>query len=270
MEQVRLNHPIEIFRWSENTTQLFGVASAFYKERFGAPGHQAIDYRAEKVAPKNGYGTKILSAHTKNARCISTFVDTTLRTKGNGIQLLEELDDGRKLETLYWHLADIHIRVGEMIEPQQPIGTPSILQKAIGTMGNTGQVFPQPTQNLPWNGVHCHFAVRIYKSDGIPFITDYPGNFVDPVPFLFREGNKLPIKFTRNLFIGMSGDDIAWLQTCLALEGFAKDYQPNSFFGKRTMRDVRLLQQKYAISPSIGYVGIITRQFLMKKYSLYA
>ena len=270
MDRALLKHPLEDFKWSENTTQLFGVNSEFYKANFGAPGHQGIDYRADKLAPKNGYGTKIISAHMKSALCTQVSVDTTIRTRGNGVYLLEELDDGQKLETIYWHVADIHIRPGEIVGPQQSIGMPAPLQRAIAVMGNTGFVRPSPTPYFPWNGTHCHFAVKKYDKSGRIIRTEYPGDFIDPTPLLFREGDKLPIRFTRTLFIGSTGDEVSWLQTILKIEGFAQDYEPIAYFGVKTARDVRLLQQKYAISSSMGYVGEITRRFLMQKYSLYA
>ena len=47
------------------------------------------------------------------------------------------------------HLAAIYVKVGQVVARGQKIGT----------MGNTGRVFPVPTKSSPYNGTHLHYVV---------------------------------------------------------------------------------------------------------------
>lgn len=243
---MKLDYPIENFVWSKNVSQLFGVNKSLYNSNFGIPGHNGVDIFVQDE--KLGYGTPILATHKGTIQTIQR--DVPHRTSGNGIKLLSE---DNSFSTTYWHLADFNCNIGDKVETGQ----------VIGYMGNSGFVRPLPTQEQSHLGTHLHFGAEIYGQS-----SEY-GTYVDPVPFLFKEGDKLPIYWNRDLFITREGDDVSWLQTCLKLEGFAEDYQPISYFGAKTMRDVRKLQQKYQISPSIGYFGEQTKRALKKYSSFY-
>jgi len=254
---MKLLAPIENFVWTENISQLYGVNVALYKRQFGLDtGHNGLDII--KKDNKFGYGTKILSAHTHPAKVTKVFSDFPNKTKGTGVYLHEQLANGEILETVYWHLSDVSIRLGDIVEPHQPIGTPAILNKAVGLMGNTGFVFPKPSSQFPYRGTHLHFAVSLYKNG--------KRISLDPTPFLFNTGDRLPIKFTRTLTFGSTGDEVSWLQTCLKLIGFAEDYEPVAYFGPKTLRDVRKLQASRGWSPA-WVVGPKTREYLNSKYS---
>jgi hypothetical protein len=242
---IKLLHPIENFDWSESVSQLFGVNSNFYTKNFGIPGHNALD-----VVVKNenlGFGATIHAMHAGTVEKI--IYDVPHKTKGNGIYIL---DESKSFSTNYWHLSSFQVNIGDKITAWQPIAT----------MGNSGRVFPEPSPACPRCGTHVHVGLKVHG------INNSYGGFVDPTPYLWRKGDKLPIKFRRNLWWGSSGDDVAWLQTVLKLEELAKNYEPIGYFGPQTAMDVRALQLKYRISPAYGYVGDLTRKLLNNIYAI--
>lgn len=64
--------------------------------------------------------------------------------------------------TIYMHLKDIYVSEGQTISSGQEIGT----------MGNTGNVIPVPTNSNPYAGTHLHFSLYI----GEPFKGGYSIN----------------------------------------------------------------------------------------------
>lgn len=52
--------------------------------------------------------------------------------------------------TIYMHLKDVYVKTGQTVERGQKIGT----------MGNSGNVYPVPTSSNPYRGTHLHFSVR--------------------------------------------------------------------------------------------------------------
>lgn len=250
MDSIKLQSPIRGFVWTENVSQLFGVNKLRYSRDFGIPGHNGIDI---VVRDSNlGYGAEVLSAH--GGLVVGISYDKT-KSKGMGIILQKRLDNGIIIQTLYWHLSEVNVAFGQSVDP----GT------VIGKIGNTGYVFPEPSEQCPKCGSHLHFALSIYLN-GVSLFTDY-GAFADPLPFMFKEGEKLPIRFNSDLFFGCFGDSVSWLQTILRLEGFAEDYVPVGIFGPKTLRDVKRLQIKHGINPTFGYVGPKTRKYLNEKYA---
>mgnify|MGYP001558608343 FL=1 len=244
-----MNYPIKNFSWG-SVSQMFGVNHDLYFDNFGIPGHNGIDY-------VDLYGTPILAAHDGQVTLISR--DDPTRKNGNGIYI-QGYDRENYIDTAYWHLSEITVTAGQKVKAGD----------VIGKMGNSGFVRPLPTPDNPQAGTHLHFGVRRIKilipgvdTQIIP--TDYKG-FCDPTPFLYK-GEKLPIRFNRDLFMGLGGDDVSHLQTCLKLEGFAKDYEPIGYFGNKTRRDVSLFQTKYGINPILGYCGTKTRKLLNEKYT---
>lgn len=249
--------PIENFSWKRNISQLFGVNADTYKQFLNTdgksiPGHNGIDIFIPND-PKLGYGTKVLAAH--NGKVAGVYSDFPTKTKGNGLSLQKQLDDGSYIETIYWHLADFTVILGQDVKQGE----------VIGLMGNTGFVIPHPSKFFPYMGTHLHFGIRKYSKDRVLQLSPYAG-YIDPVPFLFNAGDKLPISFFNDLMIGKSGNPVSWLQTLLKLEGLA-DYEPTGFYGSKTMSSVRALQLKYGLTPAIGYCGYKTRRLLTDKYA---
>ena len=58
--------------------------------------------------------------------------------------------------TIYMHMKDVYVSVGQTVARGQKIGT----------MGNTGNVYPVPTSRNPYGGTHLHFSVRIGSAYG--------------------------------------------------------------------------------------------------------
>lgn len=52
--------------------------------------------------------------------------------------------------TIYMHMKNVNVTVGQTVARGQKIGT----------MGNTGNVYPIPTSRNPYGGTHLHFSVR--------------------------------------------------------------------------------------------------------------
>lgn len=252
IKEFKLQAPIAGFDWMKNLSQLFGVSHDRYFKAFNIPGHNGLDI----IVPGPydlAYGTPILAAHSGIVIAIS---NDKSRSRGSGVVLQTLLDDEVVVQTTYWHLSEVMVTWGEKINVGQPIGR----------MGNTGYVFPEATDSCKKCGTHLHFALSLFKN-GKPLFTDY-GNFVDPIPYMFNEGDKLPMKLPWDLFLGLKGDAVSGLQTLLRLEGFAQDYIPVGEFGWRTKRDVEALQRKLGITPFFGYCGKKTRKYLNDKYAV--
>ena len=242
---IKLLPPIENFSWEKNISQMFGVGAERYRRDFGIPSHNALDVVIRD--DKQGFGATIYSMHAGTVESIT--YDAPHRTRGNGIYILSE---DRTYSTNYWHLSTFLVNIGEKVRAWQPIAT----------LGNSGQVYPAPSPACPRCGSHVHTGLRIHGKDN-----EYNG-FVDPTPYLWREGQKLPIKFNRNLSVAMSGDDISWLQTVLKIElPNEVKFEPIAHFGAATRIAVSLLQKKHGIEPSYGLVGPKTRAYLNQTYA---
>lgn len=248
--------PIKNFNWDKNVSQMFGVNKGTYFPRFNIPGHNGLDIY---VLP-DSYGVEVLATHDGIINTLQ-FDDPT-RKSGNGILMQGYDENGNYVQTLYWHLSRFNVQLGQQVKAGE----------VIGYIGNTGFVMPSPSPSCPHCGAHLHFGVSRIKivppgTWNTEFVkTDY-GSFCDPTPFLFKEGNKLPIRFFRDLFIGREGDDVSWLQTVLKIEFPDVPFEPIGIFGNQTRIAVQRLQRKYGINPVFGYVGTKTRSYLNSKYS---
>lgn len=245
-------------------SQLYGQNRAMYQRDFGIEmkfGHQSLDWIATS-GNKLGYGAKILAMHDFEGVTIES--DFPSKKRGNGIYLRHRLSSpilvnglwATDIESVYWHLADFCI-------------TPSTKGKAgdvIGLMGNTGYVFPKPTQVNPYFGTHAHVGIRFYNGN-TPIITQFAGNYVDPLPYLFTKGQNIgSAAFLYNdLMIGSYGDQVSALQSLLTLEGTFAD-EPTGQFGPRTFKAVVTFQKLKGISAT-GYVGPKTRSLLNNIYA---
>lgn len=132
------------------------VITSYYGNRWGSM-HQAIDISG------TGYGSNIYAANngvvvTAKGGCVSGNRSCNGRG-GNYIVIKHNVNN---YYTVYMHLKDIRVRTGDVVS----------LGQVIGTMGNTGNVYPMPTSNRPYNGTHLHFALYI----GEPYKGGYPVN----------------------------------------------------------------------------------------------
>lgn len=255
---MKLLPPIRNFKWKGSVSQLFGVNPDTYAD-FGIPGHNGQDVIT--LDGDYGYGAEVLAMHDWDSITIET--DFPAKKRGNGIYLRKKIEPtqvsggvAHYIETSYWHLADF------VINSTRTSGTAG---EVIGLAGNTGYVFPKPSQACPKCGTHLHIGLRYRDIYGSIIENDYHG-YCDPTPFLYKEGDRLPLFFSNNLTIGSRGNQVSWLQTVLKIEGLAKDYEPIGYLGNRTFRDVRILQSKYGLLPT----GIVTqglRDILNAKYA---
>jgi len=242
-----MNYPIKDFKWLYNTSQLFGVNQSYYRRNFNLPAHQGLDI-VWRNKPNHGYGEPIIATHDGVISKLS--YESKWKRNGNGIYLL---DNSNEFSTVYWHLSEILCTIGQKVKKGD----------VIGLAGNTGKCFPAPTKDRPYDGTHLHFAVLDYSKQG----NDYRG-FIDPTPLLAKLGDRLPLYFSRDLYVGRSGDDVSWLQTILKLElGDNVKFEPIGYFGNQTRKAVSELQKKYGVDPTFGYCGRKTRALLMNRWS---
>lgn len=119
-------------------------------------GHKALDIF-------KGYGTNIYAANNGvvtmvKAGCIAG----NLACNGRGGNYVVIKHNSSNYYTVYMHLKDIHVKVGDNVSKGQ----------VIASMGNTGNVIPVPTASSPYLGTHLHFCLYI----GEPYRGGYAVN----------------------------------------------------------------------------------------------
>ena len=119
-------------------------------------GHKALDIF-------KGYGTNIYAANngvvtTVKVGCIAG----NLACNGRGGNYVVIKHNSSNYYTVYMHLKDIHVKVGDNVSKGQ----------VIASMGNTGNVIPVPTAASPYLGTHLHFCLYI----GEPYRGGYAVN----------------------------------------------------------------------------------------------
>ncbi len=207
--------------------QKFGENATTIYAQLGLKGHNGIDIPCPR-------GTPIFAAHDGTVIKLST-----QPTYGLGITL--QSTDGT-FKTIYWHLQNILVSVGQNIKAFD----------LIGLSDSTGQS----------TGDHLHFG--LYPANE-PKDNGFDGA-VDPMPFIIQTPT---FNFPNNLFIGKESEGVKNLQICLANEGFLGDvgfYGFTGFFGTQTFGAVQSFQKKYGIL-NTGFCGAITRQKLNEIYN---
>ena len=119
-------------------------------------GHKALDIF-------KGYGTNIYAANngvvtTVKAGCVAG----NLACNGRGGNYVVIKHNSSNYYTVYMHLKDIHVKVGDNVSKGQ----------VIASMGNTGNVIPVPTAASPYLGTHLHFCLYV----GEPYRGGYAVN----------------------------------------------------------------------------------------------
>ena len=116
------------------------VESGYVAAKFGSyKGHNGMD-----IASENGTGTEILAA--AEGKVVKVERDNT----GYGYHII--IDHGSGVQTLYAHLHDIYVELGQEVKAGE----------IIGTMGSTGNS----------TGIHLHFEIQI------------DGEYIDPYEFI--------------------------------------------------------------------------------------
>ena len=107
--------------------------------------HNALDiasgYGSEIYAANSGIVTSVMGG------CVTGNLSCNGRG-GNYVVIKHNIDN---YYTVYMHLKDILVTVGQTVGSGQ----------VIGTMGNTGNVSPVPSSSNPYAGTHLHFCLYI-------------------------------------------------------------------------------------------------------------
>lgn len=240
-----------------------------YKDR-GIQGHSGTDYDC-------GHGTPVLSLY--DFYCYKV-IGRNQANDGSGFTgVFGIVDNGIELfEYLAGHL-----------EPSAVVGQHYKKGDIIGTQSNHGKVYSggvEITKSMQdagdTRGSHTHHQKRPLKKkkdyNGSYFLTDTKGITVggyyrDPEGYYYEiydwpngYNGCVDIElqpFNRNLYVGISGVDVYFLQRYLVRQGYAT-FEPTGFFGTQTYTALKAMQKKNNIM-STGFFGPLTRAFLNAK-----
>lgn len=130
--------------WAWPTDRPYSITSG-YAWRWGEF-HNALDIAG------TGYGSSIYAANNGVVERIGTGCNpgylSCNNTQGNYILINHNIGG---YYTIYMHLKDIYVKQGQTVARGQ----------RIGTMGNTGNVYPVPSSYNPYAGTHLHFGVYV-------------------------------------------------------------------------------------------------------------
>ncbi len=121
------------------------------------------------------------------------------------------------------------------------------------------------------NGIEYHYALYSYGRFGrftvashFKIIPRADKEEVDISATNVREQTVASLIFSRDLFLGKQGDDVAQLQKHLSENGFYPEALITGYFGVLTQQAVMRFQKLNAIYPVAGYIGPLTREVLMQ------
>ncbi len=206
----------------------------------GIKGHTGQDLYATHGTPcyYSGPEGSVVEIQTEEARGL-----------GVGIITKDKFDfEGGEYhaKTRYWHFMSFEVKLGDIVKTGD----------LIGYCDNTG--FSA--------GSHLHLELKpvLYNSQGVYYNVFQDNGYygsVDPVPYWTGEyAHEYAFQFTKDMFLGSKGTEVAELQKFLIKFGFMKDFpEAKGHFGLKTKKAVQSLQLLYNISPSFGYVGKKTR-----------
>lgn len=140
-------------KWVWPTTNNYSITG--YYSRY----HNAID-----IAGSNG--SNIFAANSGVVTSVKGgCVVGNLSCNGRGGNYVVIKHNTNNYYTVYMHLKNIYVSIGQTVSSGQ----------VIGTMGNTGNVIPVPTSSNPYAGTHLHFSLYI----GEPYKGGYTINPFD-------------------------------------------------------------------------------------------
>ena len=147
-------HIADLSYWAWPTETPY-IITTHYGYRWGSM-HAAIDISGP------GHGSNIYAANNgtvveSKAGCIVGNLSCNGR-RGNYVVINHNAGN---YYTVYMHLDIVNVSVGQVVSRGQKIGT----------MGNTGEVYPIPSRYSPYSGTHLHFVTsRGYPTrGGVPF-----------------------------------------------------------------------------------------------------
>jgi hypothetical protein len=124
------------------------------------------------------------------------------------------------------------------------------------------------------NITSSHTIVASFEKDSVPVVSTGGGGGGNYIALINLINNKLnttsvpaPEIFTKNLYYGISGNEVLLLQNKLQQMGFfSSASKPNGFFGPATLKAVQSFQLKYKIAKKgmagFGVFGPATKAFL--------
>ena len=128
--------------WAWPTDRPYTITSG-YGWRWGEF-HDAIDIYV-------GYGSPIFAANNGVVYKVGTGCtagNLSCNSRQGNFVIINHNAGG--YYTIYMHMKNVNVTVGQTVARGQKIGT----------MGNTGNVYPIPTKRNPYGGTHLHFSVR--------------------------------------------------------------------------------------------------------------
>ena len=132
-----INNPVNKWRWPTISNH---VITGYYSNY-----HKALD-----IASSNGsniYAANYGVVSSVKSGCIVG----DLYCNGKGGNYIVIKHNTNNYYTVYMHLKNIYVSVGDVVTSGQ----------VIGTMGNTGNVIPVPTSRNSTSGTHLHFCLYI-------------------------------------------------------------------------------------------------------------
>ena len=140
-------HIADLSYWAWTTERPY-VITTYYGYRWGSM-HAAIDISGP------GHGSAIYAANNGTVTAASSGCAVGNAScngrRGNYVTIDHNIGG---YTTIYMHMDKVNVKVGQVVSRGQKIGT----------MGNTGEVYPVPTSSRPYSGTHLHFAVHRYGS----------------------------------------------------------------------------------------------------------
>lgn len=134
-------HIADLTYWSWPTERPYTITTHF-GYRWGSM-HAAIDISG------TGHGSDIYAAN--NGTVTAAAENCTVGNascngrRGNYVTINHNIGG---YSTTYMHMDHVNVKVGQVVSRGQKIGT----------MGNTGEVYPVPTSSSPYSGTHLHFV----------------------------------------------------------------------------------------------------------------
>ena len=134
-------HIADLTYWAWPTERPYTITT-YYGYRWGSM-HAAIDISG------TGHGSDIYAANNgtvvaADEGCVVGNASCNGR-RGNYVIINHNIGG---YTTTYMHMDNVNVKVGQVVSRGQKIGT----------MGNTGEVYPVPTSRSPYSGTHLHFV----------------------------------------------------------------------------------------------------------------
>ena len=134
-------HIADLTYWAWPTERPYTITT-YFGYRWGSM-HAAIDISG------TGHGSNIYAANNGTVTAASSGCSVGNAScngrRGNYVTINHNIGG---YSTTYMHMDRVNVKVGQVVSRGQKIGT----------MGNTGEVYPIPTSSSPYSGTHLHFV----------------------------------------------------------------------------------------------------------------